>query len=385
MQDARTLMRSARFPALALTVLLAAGTSPGDLTAQAGAMPSGIIEGDVDPVNFLPNPYETIRDWGTLPDGRSWGSVSGIHVDVDGRHIWAADRCGANSCATSGVDPIVKLDPDGNVVASFGAGHLVWPHGLHVDREGNVWVTDARAANNNELEQSPDAAGKGHAVLKFSPEGELLLTLGTPGTAGSPPDGLFEPNDVITAADGSIFVAEAHNAQFQGQQTDASVSRVSKFAPDGTFLMSFGEWGFAEGEFRTPHALAMDSQGRLLVSDRGNNRIQIFDQDGNFQESWYQFGRVSGFYIDENDVLYAVDSESDPNYNPGWRKGIRVGSAETGEVWYFVPEHVSERASGMGGFGAMGEGITADAEGNLYVGEVGPVQGVTKFVPRLID
>ena len=89
-------------------------------------------------------------------------------------------------------------------------------------------------------------------------------------------------------------------------------------------------------------------------------------------------------FIDENDVLYAIDSESDDNYNPGWRKGLRVGSARTGEVWYFVPEHVSERASGMGGYGSMGEGVTVDAQGNVYAGEVGPIQGVTKYIPRLI-
>jgi sugar lactone lactonase YvrE len=350
----------------------------------AGPHEADAQDQEVTPINNLPNPYETVREWGTLPSGRSWGSVSGLHVDIDGRHIWAADRCGTNSCAESDVDPIVKLDPQGNVVASFGAGLFIWPHGMHVDREGNVWVTDARAANAGELERSPNAAGKGHAVLKFSPTGELLLTLGTPGTAGVPPDGLFEPNDVITAPDGSIFVAEAHNAQFINERTPAAQGRISKFAPDGTFLMSFGDWGYEPGEFRGPHALAMDTQGRLFVSDRGNNRIQIFDQEGNLLDIWKQFSRISGLVIDSNDILYAIDSESDPNYNPGWRKGIRIGSARTGEVWYFIPEHVSDRPSGMGGFGAIGEGITVDADGNLYVGEVGPIQGLTKFIPRLV-
>ena len=129
----------------------------------------------------------------------------------------------------------------------------------------------------------------------------------------------------------------------------------------------------------------MDSQGRLFVADRGNRRIQIFDQEGTHLDTWYQFSRISGLFIDANDVLYAIDSESDDNYNPGgWRKGLRVGSARTGEVWYFIPEHVSERPSGMGGYGSMGEGVTADAEGNVIAGEVGPIQGLTKFIPRLI-
>ena len=129
----------------------------------------------------------------------------------------------------------------------------------------------------------------------------------------------------------------------------------------------------------------MDSQGRLFVADRGNRRIQIFDQDGTHLDTWYQFSRISGLFIDDNDVLYAIDSESDENYNPGgWRKGLRIGSARTGEVLYFIREHVSERASGIGGYGSMGEGVTADAEGNIIAGEVGPVQGLTKFVPRLL-
>jgi sugar lactone lactonase YvrE len=368
---------------LALPVLAAVFQLPAPALAQAGA--AGPPEhAAVEPINHLPNPYETVRNWGTLPDGRSWGSVSAVHVDIDGRHVWAADRCGANSCAGSNVDPIVKLDPQGNVVQSFGAGQILWPHGMTVDHEGNVWIVDARGPNARELEQFPGVERLGHQVIKFSPTGEVLLVLGTPGEAGHPPTHFTEPNDVIVAPDGSIFVSEAHNAQFQDEAGPNSVGRITKWAPDGTFIKSWGTWGFGTGEFRGPHALAMDSQGRLFVADRGNRRIQIFDQEGDHLDTWYQFSRVSGLFIDDNDVLYAIDSESDPNYNPGWRKGLRVGSARTGEVSYFVPEHVSERPSGMGGFGAMGEGVTVDAQGNVYAGEVGPVQGLTKFVPRLI-
>jgi sugar lactone lactonase YvrE len=368
----------------ALPCLVAAlALVPGEASAQRGA--SGPPEqANVEPVNNLPNPYETVRDWGTLPDGRSWGSVSAINVDVDGVHIWAADRCGSNSCVGSDVDPIVKLDPDGNVVESFGAGLLVWPHGMDVDSEGNVWVVDSRVATAQELEQHPEAAGKGNSVTKFSPSGEVLMVLGTPGEAGDPPNAFTEPNDVLVAPNGDIFVGEAHSAQFLDEPGPGAIGRISKFAPDGTLIKTFGSFGYGRGEFRGPHSLAMDSRGRLFVADRGNRRIQIFDQDGNYLDTWYQFSRISGLYIDHNDMLYAADSESDDNYNPGWRKGVRVGSARTGEVLYFIPEHPSERGSGMGGFGSMGEGVTADAQGNIYVGEVGPVQGLTKYVPRLI-
>jgi len=376
------LRRTPRLGALLALLVLLVAAAP--VAAQRGQ--SGPAEhANVKPVNHLPNPYETVRDFGILPNGRSWGSVSAVNVDIDGIHIWAGDRCGANSCAESGVDPIVKLDPDGNVVASFGAGLITWPHGMDVDSEGNVWVADARSPNSGELERTPNAPMNGHSVRKFSPTGELLMTIGVPGEEGAPPTHLNAPNDVLVAPDGSIFIGETHPSQYTDDvNAPTAISRVSKYAPDGTFIMSFGSWGYADGQFRSPHSLAMDSRGRLFVADRGNRRIQIFDQEGNHLDTWYQFSRNSGIFIDDDDVLYAIDSESDPNYNPGgWRKGLRVGSAVTGEVWYFVAEHMSERSSGMGGIGSMGEGVTADRDGNVYAGEVGPVQGMTKFIPRL--
>ena len=359
-----------------------AAATPEAVAAPRGA--SGPPEhAAVEPVNDRPNPYETLRDWGTLPDGRTWGSVSAVNVDVDGVHIWAGDRCGTNSCAESDVDPIVKLDPDGNVVQSFGAGLITWPHGMDVDSEGNVWIADARSPNARELERTPNAPLNGHQVVKFSPEGEGLLVLGTPGETGDPPTHFTEPNDVVVGPDGSIYVGEAHGAQFQDEPGPNAIGRITKWAPDGTFIKSWGSWGYEDGQFRAPHSLAFDSQGRLFVADRGNRRIQIFDQEGTHLDTWYQFSRISGLFIDDNDMLYAIDSESDENYNPGgWQKGLRVGSARTGEVAYFIPAHESERASGMGGVGSMGEGVTVDAAGNVIAGEVGPIQGLTKFVPR---
>jgi DNA-binding beta-propeller fold protein YncE len=309
--------------------------------------------------------------------------VSAVHVDADGKHIWAGDRCGGNVCLDSKVDPMVKLDSTGKVVQSFGAGQILWPHGMDVDKQGNIWVADARSATPQELAKFPDAKGKGHTVLKFSPQGKLLMTIGTGGEPGDPPAKLTEPNDVLVAPDGSIFIAEAHQAQFLDQNPPNGIGRITKWSPDGKLIKTIGSYGYGPSQFRGPHSLAMDSRGRLFVADRGNRRIQIFDQDGKYLDTWYQFSRISGLYIDRNDTLYAIDSESDDNYNPGWRKGLRVGSAKTGEVWYFVPEHVSKNASGMGGYGSMGEGVAVDAQGNVYGGEVGPIQGMTKFVPRL--
>lgn len=343
-------------------------------------------QAEMTPVNnSLPNPYSSQTHFGKYPDERTWGSVTAMDIDVDGEHLWLAVRCEANSCAGSDVDPVLLMNPEGEVVRSFGAGSLLWPHGMDVDHEGNIWVADARSATASELERFPNSAGKGHVVIKFSPEGEVLMVLGTRGETGMPPTHLNEPNDVLIAPDGSIFVAEAHTAQFLDEPTPTSFGRISKFAADGSFIKSWGSFGFEDGQFRTPHALAMDSQGRLFVADRGNRRIQIFDQEGNHLDNWYQFSRISGLHIDENDVLYAIDSESSENYNPGWRKGLRVGSAVTGEVWYFVAEHFLNETIGLGGFGAMGEGVTVDRHGNVYTGEIGPpsLRGVTKFTLEL--
>lgn len=371
----------------AISITLVSAQQPAAPAQQSAAPPRGSSappeHAKVTPINNLPNPYETIRNWGTLPDNRRWGSVSAVHVDIDGRHIWAGDRCGANACVGSNVDPMVKLDPNGKVVASFGAGQILWPHGMDVDRHGNIWVADARSATAAELAKFPEWKGKGHTVMKFSPQGKLLMTIGTGGEPGDPPARLTEPNDVLVAPDGSIFIAEAHQAQFLDQNPPNGIGRITKWSPDGKLLQTIGSYGYGPSQFRGPHSLAMDSRGRLFVADRGNRRIQIFDQQGKHLDTWYQFSRISGLYIDRNDTLYAIDSESDDNYNPGWRKGLRVGSARTGEVWYFVPEHISKQPTGMGGIGAMGEGVAVDAAGNVYGGEVGPVQGLTKFIPRL--
>lgn len=327
-----------------------------------------------NPTNEHPNPYRTINNHFDLPGGRDWGSTSAVDIDPDGESIWVAERCGTNSCATSNVDSIIKYDQQGNILKSFGGGMIIWPHGIHVDDRGNVWVTDARAASPAEIAENPAAAGKGHVVLKFSPDGELLLTLGTPGVAG---DGtgpnLNSPNDVIVGPDGDIYVGDGHGGQ--GANADLStVARIAKYDRHGRFLESWGQIGTAPGEFRTPHSLAFDSRGRLFVADRGNVRIQIFEQDGTFITEWKQFGRLSGIYIDDNDILYAADSESSAVSNPGWRRGIRVGSAITGHVLSFIPDPDRN----PGGTSAA-EGVAADKFGNIYGAEVGPRQ-LVKYV-----
>jgi len=313
---------------------------------------------------MAPNPYGAIDGWGDLPDGREWGATSGVFPTPDGQMIWVAERCGQNGClGRDDVDPILLFDLEGNLIRSFGAGTMLWPHGIFVDDEGNVWVTDAVG-----YQYEPDH--RGHTVLKFSPEGELLMTLGTPGEAGSGPNHFNKPSDVLVAPNGDIFVADGHDA--------GGNSRIVKLAPDGTFLLEWGSEGGEDGEFRDPHALAMDSRGRLFVGDRANSRTQIFDQDGNHLETWTQFGRPSGLFIDDNDVLYAADSESNNARNPGWLRGIYIGDAATGWVSAFVPDPVLDQDE-AGTSGA--EGVAVDARGNIYGAEVGPRQ-MRKYVKK---
>lgn len=304
------------------------------------------------------------------------------------------DRCrtkswlsaGVSSCAGQLAPPIMKFDTrTGKFIEAFGSGVFVFPHALHIDPDGNVWIAESRGATSNELAQFSSARGKGHQVVKFSPDGEMLLVLGTPDMAGDPPSHLNSPLDVAVAANGDIFVAE-------GDHSGNRVGRISKFSSDGSFIKSWGGLGSGPGEFRVPHGLAFDGADRLFVADRFNNRIQIFDQDGNYLDEYRQFGRPSDVAIDQNGFLYAVDSESGRRAgNDGWRKGVRIGRASDGEALYYIPPHFIEDTyiwpSGVTSYseGAAGDAIAVDAEGNIYTGEVGvgnPIVGITKYVRR---
>jgi hypothetical protein len=316
----------------------------------------------------LPNSYRAVDGWAKLPDGREMGAVGSVTMDPDGEHVWAVIRCDAGGeqfgfeCLESDLDAIYKFNLQGEVVESFGGGLFIWPHGIDVDNEGNVWVTDAVSA-----ERTP-AGTRGHQVIKFSPQGEVLMTLGTPGVPGDSQGSFNAPSDVVVAANGDIFVADGHG--------DNTNNRVMKFASDGTFIKSWGQTGYAPGEFRSLHAIAIDSRGRVFVGDRSNNRIQIFDQEGTFLVMWTQFGRPSGIYFDANDKIYVADSESDDVQNPGWEMGIRIGDALTGWVSEFILYPWGDPRSTAGN-GA--EFVAVDREGNIYGGEPRP-RNLQKYV-----
>ena len=297
--------------------------------------------------NDLPQPYETQRDWGELPPSTSWAAVTAVEPSPDGRFIYVIHRCVDNSCEGRNEPPILKYDYDGKLLDSFGEGLFIFPHGATVDSQGNLWVTDARS--NGVI---------GHQVFKFSPEGEILMTLGEKGVGGSGPDLLFNPNDVvIDPSDGDIFVSESHRGGMN--------NRIVHFSADGTFIDEWGGKGSGLGELSEPHTIAMDSQGRLFVGDRENNRIQIFSQSGEFIDEWRQFGRPSGIYISPDDTNYVADSESGPDTGAGElmdiMKGIRIGSAVDGTVTAFIEDMEPLRDDHSGA-----EGVGVDAHGNVY-------------------
>jgi len=310
-----------------------------------GILLAGAFTQSGAPRNDLPQPYQTTREWGQLPAGVKWAAVTAVEPAPDGS-IFVVHRCFANSCANRQEAPILKYDASGKLLASWGEGMFMFPHGGTVDRDGNLWMTDARGEN-----------GIGHQAIKFSSDGKVLMTLGQKGVSGSGPDQFDQPTDVAVASNGDIFVTDSHR--------NGKNNRVVKFSRDGKFVKEWGKKGSGRGEMSEPHTIAIDSRGRLFVGDRENNRIVIFDQDGNYVDEWRQFGRPSGIFITADDTMYVADSESGPDTGahelPGIKKGIRVGSARDGKVTAFIEDLESTTAEHSGA-----EGVGVDARGHVY-------------------
>jgi len=329
--------------------------------------------------NDLPNPYREGVDWGQLPAGRTWGSTASVTTAPDGT-IWVVDRCGnsgagGTTCTgtSASVNPIFQLDTSGRVLKNFGAGMFVSPHKLTIDREGSLWLADNGA----------------HVIYKLDQNGMVLMTLGQKGVAGPGTNQFDAPTEVAVAANGNIYVADGHT----GGGAATGNARVVEFDKTGKFLRTWGKKGMGPGELDVPHTIALDSQGRVFVGDRQNNRIQVFDADGKYIATWYQFGRPSGIFIDtRTDTIYVADSESRDGrtntgqnalaptgygYNLGARRGIRIGSARTGTVQYFVPDPCPyPYPSGS----SLAEGVTVDRDGNMYGADF--LTDVRKFVKK---
>ena len=315
------------------------------------------------PNEGLPNPYRAIPNWAKLPDGRSWGATAGVAV-APNSNVWAVDRCGSNKngCHGSRLDPVVEFDQSGKSLRHFGAGLFESPHGIFVDKDGNVWVTEGAVSDDKKI---------GYQVFKFSTDGKILMTLGKAGVAGEGPDVFAAPTNVIVAANGDIFVADGHDG------CQCPNRRIMKFTKDGKFIKAWGKRGTGPDEFGGLHGLALDSQGRLFVADRTNNRIQVFTQDGKFIAAWTQFGRPSGIAIDKDDNLYVSDSQSGGRLSPndGMKRGIRIGSVKDGKVTAFIPDPEPT------GYTSNAEGLAVDRQGNIYGAENGE-RDIKKYVHK---
>lgn len=290
--------------------------------------------------------YRKVDNWPNLPANVELRSVIGILPDGQG-NLWMLHRS---------EPPIIKLDSEGRLVQGFGHGMFVHAHGFCMDADGNLWAGDSGAP----FPETTGMEGRGLQFFKFSQDGTLLMTLGKAGVSKMGPDTFVAPSDCVVAPNGDIIIADGHIPRAANQEDG---DRLLRFSKDGNFIRAYGKTGSGPGEFRDPHALAFDSQGRLFVADRQNNRLQIFDENMNFVAEWKQFGRPSGLAILKDDTLVTMDSESGRTLswvdggppNPGFTTGVRIGSAKDGSVSVHFEGPVSEV-------------VAADLMGNVYTG-----------------
>jgi sugar lactone lactonase YvrE len=311
-------------------------------TAALIFMNSGMMPAQTG-VNLMNSPYRMLESWGSLPEGVLWGATIGIIPDGQGG-AWVHHRSDP---------PIIKLDASGKAVKTIAEGMFVQAHGFCMDRDGNLWAGDS-----GPFGDEPSLAGRGYQFFKFSPRGELLLTLGKAGISKAGPDTFIAPTACAVAPNGDIFIADGHFPRPSTSQQDGD--RIVRFTKDGKYVNSWGRKGSGPGEFDGPHALAFDSQGRLFVADRNNNRIQVFDRQMRYLDDWRHFGRPSGLAITSDDALYVSDSESGKEIlgvvrNPGWKNGVRIGSAKDGSLTAFID-------------GTDPEGLGVDDLGNVFAG-----------------
>lgn len=317
---------------LSLAVVAVAALAAG--TAGQSAPPVAPGYKQVMPWGPVPHDPAPLKDYVVWNKDMFW-EIGRVAVNLKGDRLYAFRRSDP---------PILQIDPaTGKILKEFGSGMFVWPHGMYVDADNNLWVTDATVSNAvpelaKKMKPAVDA-GYGHQVFKFSPEGKVLLTLGTKGKEGESPAHFNAPADVIVAKNGDIFIADGHVG-----------TRVAKFDKTGKFLKSWGTKGNGPGQFIQPHGIALDSKGRVFVGDRGGNggRIQIFDQEGTFLAEWKQFGNPSGVAITPDDTIYVTDQG---------KKIVTVGSAKDGSVTGIIPD-------------VWAEGVSVDARHTVYAGEV---------------
>jgi hypothetical protein len=323
----------------------------------------------------LPNPYRLVEHWPTLPasmNGGHWGEVIRVHVDEKG-DVWVFHRCfnvvpaGSATCVGRGAanPPILEFNAAGTLLKSFGAGLFAYPHGFTVDRDGNLWATDVNDQETILGMSARNAAGvvMGQEVVKLSPDGKILMTLGREGVAGTGENGFDRPTSVAISSNGDIFVSDGHAPNKYG------TARVVKFSRDGRFIKAWGRKGSAPGEFDEPHDIFVGgSRGWVYVADRKNRRIQVFDQDGAFIAAWTQFGQPSSVFVGRDDAIYVGASFPDSSRKKGELRGIVIGTAITGALTAFIPDP-ADLDNVVAGTSASG--IAADREGSVFAADVG--------------
>jgi hypothetical protein len=315
-------------------------------------------------LNSQPNPYRLVLNWAKLPEGMKWGQVVAIDFDRDG-DIYVFHRSEPG---------ILKFSPDGKLLKNWGEGMFVMAHGLTVDRFGYIWTADSDTKD-----------GRGGQVFKYDSNGKLLMSLGAKGVSAESPTGesFVAPTGVAVGANGDVFVSDGHH-----NPPHAGNHRILKFSQHGKFIKAWGKLGSMPGEINDPHAIAINSQGRLLIADRRNRRVQVFGPEGDFVAAWPQFGSVENLYIGKGDVLYVTDANSQTRsisseYYAPYTRGIRVGSARDGSINYFIPEeswdpaHPTPASSGPVALGA-------DPKGNVYVADVGTTVGFDRMMKKYV-
>ena len=304
-----------------------------------------------DPLPRQASQYEVVHGWPTLPQGEILGSAAGVDVDSHGR-VFVFHRAGRTwqePLPTSLIPrpTIVVFDgASGQMLRQWGAGIFAMPHGLTIDSHDNVWVTDVAL----------------HQVFKFSPSGELLMTIGERAVAGSDERHFNRPTDIAVLPDGSFYVSDGYRN-----------TRVAYFAADGRFLSQWGRPGNGPGEFNVPHAIKVDAQGRVYVADRENDRVQVFTAKGQFISEWRspRMGRPYSLALIDNGLAAVADGGEQPAQAP-YRSGMALVT-RSGQV-----------VSTFGRFGnydgqfLMAHDVAADALGNLYVVDIAG-QRVQKF------
>jgi len=311
--------------------------------------------------NNYPNPYTFDESWSPVTAKTATPSTWPEHQVVG----IAFENTGNMVLLQRADPPVMVLDPTGQeVVRSYGDGIFTEPHGWASLDDGTVWVTDVSIKD-----------GKGSKVVKFDANGKRQLTLGTDGVSALTPETFLSPTGVVVAQNGDVFVSDGHRREMG--------HRIVRFQKNGKFVKSWGTSGAGPGDFNGPHAIAIDSRGRLFVADRGNNRIQVFDQEGRLLDEWKQFGRPETILITPDDTIYVADTQSNGSSNPGFKRGIRIGSARDGSVKYFLPDP-TQNVDTVQTSAAVA--LAVDAKGNLYTSEVwsNADVGMARMVKRFV-